>query len=134
MWFENASNGCSNCFLNSPNDTDICVKLPPSFDAKPGFIWKLRSALYGLKQFPMLWNTHMKGTLSKLGFGQNKKEFGLYFRRTEVRLCLIALYVDDLLITSSSSAEIQQIKNFLKKPYEMKDLGPVEKFLGMNIK
>ena len=121
-------------FLNSPIDTDIYVKPPPGFDTKPGFVWKLKSALYGLKQSPMLWNNHMKGTLSKLGFEQNKKEFGLFYRRSKGKLCLIALYVDDLLIASSSASEIHQIKTFLKKQYEMKDLGPVNKFLGMNIK
>ena len=121
-------------FLNSPIDTDIYVKPPPGFDAKPGFVWNLRSALYSLKQSPMLWNNHINGTLSKLGFKQNKKEFGLYFRRNKGQLCLIALYVDDLLIASSSSTEIRQIKEFLKRQYKMKDLGPVNKFLGMNIK
>ena len=121
-------------FINSLIDTDIYVKPLPGFDTKPGFVWKLRSALYGLEQSPMFWNNHIKGTLFKLGFKRNKKEFGLYFWRNKGRLCLIALYVDDLLIASSSSTEIQQIKEFLKKQYEMKDLGPVDKFLDMNIK
>ena len=58
----------------------------------------------------------------------------MYFRRSQTGLCLIALYVDDLLIASPTIEELTEIKNFLKKTYEMKDLGPVDKFLGMNIK
>ena len=121
-------------FLNSPIDTDIYVKPPPGWDDKPGYVWKLNSALYGLKQSPMLWNNHIKDTLSRIGFEQNKKEFGLYFRRSTVGLCLIALYVDDLLIASASKSELYEVKEYLKRTYEMKDLGPVNKFLGMNIR
>ena len=58
----------------------------------------------------------------------------MYFRRSQTGLGLIALYVDDLLIASPTIEELTEIKNFLKKTYEMKDLGPVDKFLGMNIK
>ena len=60
-------------FLNSPIDTEVFVKPPPGFDLKHGYIWKLNSALYGLKQSPMLWNNHIKHTLAKIGFSQNKK-------------------------------------------------------------
>ena len=90
-------------FPNSQSYTDIPVNpLPPphthtntytytGFDLKPGYLWKLNSALYNLKQLPMLQNNHIKGTLSKIGFKQNKKEFGLYFRKNIFGLCLKAL-------------------------------------------
>ena len=48
-------------------------------------------------------------------------------------LCLIALYVDALIIASVSLKEINDIKTFLSKKYKMKDLGKVNIFLGMNI-
>ena len=121
-------------FLNSPICTDFYVNSPPRWDDKPRYVWKLNSALYGLKQSPMLWNNHIKDTLSRIGFEQNKKEFGLYFRRSTVGLCLIALYVDDLLIASASKLELYEVKAYLKRTYEMKDLGPVNKFSGMNIR
>lgn len=121
-------------FLNSHIGTDIYVKPPPGWDDKPGYVWKLNSAFYGLKQSPMLWNNHIKNALSKIGFEQNKKEFGLHFRRSTLDLFLIAFYVDDLLIVSISKSELYEVKEYLKKTYEMRDLNPVNKFLGMNIR
>lgn len=46
-------------------------------------------------------------------------------------MCFIELYVDVLLIASSTGEEM---KEFLKKTYERKELDLVDKFLGMNIK
>ena len=47
-------------FLNSPNDAEVFVKPPSGFDLMSGYIWKLNSALYGLKQSLMLWNNYAK--------------------------------------------------------------------------
>ncbi|CCK71152.1 LOW QUALITY PROTEIN: uncharacterized protein KNAG_0G00960 [Huiozyma naganishii CBS 8797] len=120
-------------FLNSPIDKELFVKPPVSYKSTGDSVWKLRSALYGLKQSPLLWNEHIKGKLLTQGFTQHPSEFGLYFRRRAGKLCLIALYVDDLLISSQSDAEIAAIKRFLLSTYEMKDLGEVNKFLGMSV-
>ena len=120
-------------FLNSPIDKDIYVKPPPGFDLEPGKVWKLNKALYGLKQSPLLWNQHMKGTLEQIGFKQHPSEFGLFFKRSGSGLCMVALYVDDLLIASGNEDEIQEVKTYLSECYEMKDMGMVNKFLGLNI-
>ncbi|CCK72699.1 uncharacterized protein KNAG_0L00780 [Huiozyma naganishii CBS 8797] len=121
-------------FLNSPIDTEIYVKQAPGFNLDETKVWKLNSALYGLKQSPLLWNEHIKSTLRNVGFIQHPAEFGLYYRMTGTRLCLLALYVDDLLIASPSDKEINKIKAYLSSVYRMKDLGHIQKFLGMNIK
>ena len=120
-------------FLNSPIDKEIFVKPPPGYDLVPGKVWKLKKALYGLKQSPLLWNQHMKTTLEKIGFQQHPSEFGLFFKRSDNGLCMVALYVDDLLIASSRPDEIQEVKEYLSECYEMKDMGLVKKFLGLNI-
>ena len=42
--------------------------------------------------------------------------------------------MDDLLIASVSKSELYEVKEYLKKTHEMKNSGPVNKFLGMNIR
>ena len=121
-------------FLNSEIDRNLYVKPPPGYELPDGKVWKLKSALYGLKQSPLLWNEHIKRTLEEIDFHQHPAEFGMYYRRRGKTICLIALYVDDLLISSVSHQEIAEIKNFLSRKYKMKDMGKVNKFLGMNIK
>ncbi|MBD4573247.1 hypothetical protein GUG59_00645, partial [Xanthomonas citri pv. citri] len=45
----------------------------------------------------------------------------------------IALYVDDLLVAAPSPKIYDRVKQELTKLYSMKDLGKVDKFLGINI-
>ena len=44
------------------------------------------------------------------------------------------LYMDDILIASQDKSEILNLKSLLSSEVEMKDIGVVEKFLGMEIK
>ena len=122
-------------FLNSLIDETVYVRQPPCFlDAQhPDYVWKLKGAMYGLKQAPLLWNQHINATLSKLGFRRHEGEYGLYFKKCPQGLVLVALYVDDLLIAAASTRMVRQVKCQLQSVYAMKDLGPVNKFLGMNI-
>ena len=45
----------------------------------------------------------------------------------------LLLYVDDMLIASKDKGEIQKLKQQLGSEFEMKDLGPAKKILGMEI-
>jgi hypothetical protein len=45
----------------------------------------------------------------------------------------IVLYVDDLLIASEDEQEVAALKCELAKRFEMKDLGPVKRFLGIQV-
>jgi hypothetical protein len=46
----------------------------------------------------------------------------------------LLLYVDDMLIAAKSMKEITTLKAQLSSEFEMKDLGPAKKILGMEIK
>jgi len=46
---------------------------------------------------------------------------------------IIAIYVDDLLITGQDHKEIDDIKGALSKRFQISDLGPVSFYLGMTI-
>lgn len=57
----------------------------------------------------------------------------LYVRKSESKILIIALYVDDLLILGNCQADIAEIKDELNKRFEMKDLGPASFMLGIEI-
>ena len=46
---------------------------------------------------------------------------------------IIVLYVDDLLITGSSQAEIASLKGAMNQAFSMIDLGLLSQFLGLEI-
>ena len=47
---------------------------------------------------------------------------------------IVALYVDDVLITGRHRAAIQRVKNGLNAKFHMSDLGPCAYYLGMTVK
>ena len=122
-------------FLNSKIDSEVYVRQPPGFvnTEHPDYVWKLNGGRHGLKQAPLLWNSHINRTLQDAGFQRHDGDFGLYFKKTTEGLVLIALYVDDTLIAAPSSRLLDKVKSLLTSTYSMKDLGVVNKFLGMNI-
>jgi hypothetical protein len=45
----------------------------------------------------------------------------------------LLLYIDDIILTASSAALLQQIISALKQEFTMKDLGPLHHFLGVSV-
>lgn len=43
------------------------------------------------------------------------------------------MYVDDTVMTGDNEEELQKLKQFLSKQFEIKDLGKLKYFLGMEI-
>ena len=46
---------------------------------------------------------------------------------------LIAIYVDDIILATKSEDRLKQVKDTLAAQFEVKDIGPLHYFLGVNI-
>jgi len=73
----------------------------PAFPSlSQGTICKLKKALYGLKEAPRLWHTHIDTFLLSIGFKQSTSDPNLYILSVPIGGSLfLQLHVDDLLIT-----------------------------------
>jgi hypothetical protein len=54
-------------------------------------------------------------------------------KKTNHGIVVIVIYVDDLIITRDSDAYIFDLKKLLKQKFEMKDLGELRYFLGIEV-
>jgi len=87
--------------------------------------------LYGLKQAPWAWYSRIDNYLREMGFQRSEVDSNLYFLAGEKPLILV-LYVDDLFLTRDEQL-IADCKVNLAAKFEMKDLGLMHYFLGLEV-
>jgi hypothetical protein len=54
-------------------------------------------------------------------------------KKTNHGIVVIVIYVDDLIITRDNDVNIFDLKKLLKQKFEMKDLGELRYFLGIEV-
>ena len=67
-----------------------------------------------------------------MGFTKNKAEPNLYLKVVEDELVILLLYVDDLSLTGNEK-QVMESKKKLAGEFEMKDLGLMHYFLGLEV-
>jgi len=94
-------------------------------------VCRLKRVLYGLKQAPRAWYAWIDSYFIGLGFSKSEVDPNLYQIVVEGKLLIIVLYVDDLILTGDELL-ILSCKDDLAE-FEMKDLGLLHYFLGLEI-
>ena len=114
---------------------EIDVSQPEGYTikGKEDKVYMLNKALYGLKQAPRAWNEKLNKVLGDLKFIKCSKEASLYQKKQREYLLLVAVYVDDLRITSSSIDMILEFKKSMSTIFEMSDLGLLTYYLGIEV-
>ena len=92
----------------------------------------MNKALYSLKQAPRSWYDKMDGFLMSLGFKKSASNPNLYYHIDDNECLILVLYVDDLFITDSERL-IAECKQALTAKFEIKDLGLMHYFLGLEV-
>ena len=94
---------------------------------------KLNKALYGLKQAPRAWFSWLSSKLIQLGFINSCSNTSLFISCSADYLMLVLIYVDDIIIICSSQITIQSLLRELHNDFVVKDLGPLNYFLGIKV-
>ena len=101
-------------FLLSPIKEEIYIKIPSGYSnskvTNPNMVLRLKKCLYGLKQAPMEWNNEMNSFLKSIGFLPTETDHCVYVKPSETNPSYILLYVDDLLLATSSQEEMAVLK------------------------
>ena len=93
---------------------------------------RLKKALYGLKQAPRAWYSRIDTYLQEMGFTKSDADLNLYFIVIGEEPLILVLYVDDLVITGAERL-IEGCKRDLASEFEMKDIGLMHYFLGLEV-
>jgi hypothetical protein len=125
-----------NTFLHDVLEEDVYMKQPPCFidSSKPHFHCKLDNALYGLKQALRTWYSHLSLKLQALGFTPSKADISLFIYQQNHITIFFLVYVDDIIVTSSSSMVVDALLTDLKSEFALKDLGSLHYFLDIEVK
>ncbi|WVZ55593.1 hypothetical protein U9M48_006233 [Paspalum notatum var. saurae] len=104
-----------NAFLHGDLQEKVYMEIPPGFATAQtkGKVLRLKKSLYGLKQSPRAWFDRFRRAMYGMGYKQ--------------------LYVDDIIIIGDDTLEIERLKKNLSKEFEVKDLGQLRYFLGIEI-
>ena len=122
-------------FLNGYLEESIYMMQPKGFVAKGQQlkVSKLLRSIYGLKQASRSWNLHFDETIKMYGFKQNVDEPYVYEYIKEKKVVLLVLYVDDILLIGNDVETLSNVKKWLAKQFQMKDLGEGSYILGIQI-
>ena len=121
-------------FLNGIIAEELYIEQPEGFEifSTESHVCRLKRALYGLKQAPFAWYIQINSYFNELGFAKSEADPNLYQIVVEGNLLIIVLYVDDLILTGDELL-IHSCKADIAKEFEMKDLGLLHYFLGLEI-
>ena len=67
------------------------------------------------------------------GFTESTHDYALFTRETSRGITLLLLYVDDMVISGDDTDTILSLKQRLQQEFQMKDLGHLRYFLGLEV-
>ena len=119
-------------FLHGKLSEEIYMKQPPGF-VEGSKVCRLNKSLYGLKQAARSWNQELDRVLLCCGCVQSDFDKCLYTLKRDGEIAYVLIYVDDLLIAGVSDDVIGYVVKSIQKEFEIKDLGDVSTFLGIEV-
>ena len=124
-----------NAFLNGELEEQVYMSQPPGyFDTQfPNRVCRLKKALYGLKQAPRAWFQRLSSALLQCGFSMSRTDSSMFLHFGKATTLIVLVYVDDILVTGSSSTQISSLIAKLDSVFALRDLGQLSFFLGIEV-
>jgi histone deacetylase 1/2 len=123
-------------FLHGVLEEGVYMKQPPGHENPnaPHLVCKLDKSLYRLKQAPRAWFSKLSSKLQEFGFLASQDDISLFIYNKSGITIFVLVYVDDIIVTSSSNKAITALLQDLGSVFILKDLGDLHYFLGIEVK
>lgn len=123
-------------FLHGELEDEVYIDQPLGY-VKQGHenqVYKLKKALYELKQTPRAWYSRIDAYFAKEDFFKCPYEHKLYIKYgNDKKILVVCLYVDDLIYISNDKGMLVDFKKSMMKEFDMTDLGLMHYFLGIEV-
>ena len=125
----------STAFLHADLAETVYVRQPEGHvvKGKERKVYRLKKAMYGLKNAPKAYSDHFMGILAQLGFTQSKKDECLWFFKRGKSYVYYLFHVDDIMVVSNNDGMKEMFLNELQKRLKIRDEGDISMFLAMKI-
>ena len=110
-----------NAILEGSLSEEVSMRPLPSFSSPPSLVCRLCRPMYSLN------------VVLGIGFQSSTHDSMLFIHRTYDGIVLLLLYVDGIIITGSNASAISKVKQWLFSELEMKNLGLLRYFLGIQV-
>jgi hypothetical protein len=122
-------------FLNGDLEEEVYMKQLEGFPSSDGeqLVCKLKKSIYGLKQASRQWYLKFHNVISSFGFVENIMDQCIYQKVSESKICFLVLYVDDILLATNDKGLLHEVKQFLSKNFDMKDMGEASYVIDIKI-
>ncbi|GKC30124.1 retrovirus-related pol polyprotein from transposon TNT 1-94, partial [Tanacetum coccineum] len=122
--------------LNGYINEEVYVAQPPRFIdfEKRDHVYKLKKALYGIKQAPKAWYDRLKAFLIKHEYKMGMVDNTLFTKKKSSNLIIIQIYVDDIIFGSTCQDMCDEFAKIMHDEFEMSMMGELNFFLGLQIK
>ncbi|UYV74589.1 hypothetical protein LAZ67_12000206 [Cordylochernes scorpioides] len=120
-------------YLNAPSHETVYMELPESslnHENSSNEVCLLKKSIYKLKQSGHEWNEKLDQILTSIGLERSRMDPCVYFSKD----IILGVYVDDLLVTTSSVESYVKFKSSIQGEVDIKDLGEVSDLLSVRIK
>ncbi|GJW16785.1 ribonuclease H-like domain-containing protein [Tanacetum coccineum] len=124
-----------NAFLNGDLSETVYMYQPLGFvdSCFSHHVCQLQRSLYGLKQTPRAWFQRFARYALRVGFSSSRCDSSLFIYSHGTQIAYLLIYVDDIVLTASSTDLLQRIISSLNKEFDMTNLGALNYFLGISV-
>nr|GEU93532.1 hypothetical protein [Tanacetum cinerariifolium] len=122
-------------FFNGNLREEVYVSQPDGFvdPNNPNHVYKLKKALYALKQAPRAWYDMLSSFLISQDFCKGSVDPTLFIYRNGNDLLLVQIYVDDIIFAASTPELCDIFAKIICLKFKMSMMGKIPFFLGLQI-
>ena len=111
------------------------MKQPEGFSSREGehLVCKLKKSIYRLKKASRQWYLKFHEVIASFGFEENIMDQCIYQKVNVSKICFLVLYVDDIMLATNEKSLLYELKQFISKNFDMKDMGEASYVLDIKI-